>query len=86
MLVDMENWQNFFKGKKVTQMGLGLLGRGVGDAAFLAKFGVDLLVTDLKTEKELASSIKKLVGLIIAKVFSKHQLVKISLLSALVFY
>jgi len=41
MLVDMENWQNFFKGKKVTQMGLGLLGRGVGDAAFLAKFGVD---------------------------------------------
>ena len=60
MLVDMENWQNFFKGKKVTQMGLGLLGRGVGDAAFLAKFGVDLLVTDLKTEKELASSIKKL--------------------------
>jgi len=60
MLVDMENWQNFFKGKKVTQMGLGLLGRGVGDAAFLAKYGADLLVTDLKSEKELALSLKKL--------------------------
>lgn len=41
-------------------MGLGLLGRGVGDAAFLAKHGVDLLVTDLKPKKELAPSIKKL--------------------------
>jgi len=60
MLVDMKNWQNFFKGKKVTQMGLGLLGRGVGDVAFLAKYGADLLVTDLKSEKELALSLKKL--------------------------
>ena len=56
----MKTWQNFFKGKKVTQMGLGLLGRGVGDAAFLAKHGVDLLVTDLKSKKELALSLKKL--------------------------
>ncbi|MFA6272878.1 MAG: Mur ligase family protein [Candidatus Paceibacterota bacterium] len=60
MLVDMKNWQNFFKGKKITQMGLGLLGRGVGDAAFLAKWGADLLVTDLKSKKELAPSLKKL--------------------------
>lgn len=60
MLVDMKNWKNFFKGKKVTQMGLGLLGRGVGDAVFLAKHGIDLLVTDLKSKKELAPSLKKL--------------------------
>ena len=60
MLVDMKNWQNFFKGKKVTQMGLGLLGRGVGDADFLARYGAEVLVTDLKSEKELALSLKKL--------------------------
>ena len=28
-----------FQGKKVTVMGLGLLGRGVGDAAYLAEMG-----------------------------------------------
>ncbi len=43
-------------------MGLGLLGRGVGDAKFLAEQGADLLVTDLKTEKELALSLKELQG------------------------
>ena len=41
-------------------MGLGLLGRGVGDARFLTEMGANLIVTDLKTEKELASSLKKL--------------------------
>jgi len=41
-------------------MGLGLLGRGVGDVKFLAEQGAALTVTDLKTEKELAPSLKKL--------------------------
>lgn len=41
-------------------MGLGLLGRGVGDIAFLAEKGADLLVTDLKSEQELASSLEML--------------------------
>ncbi len=41
-------------------MGLGLLGRGVGDAQFLADCGAELIVTDLKTEKQLATSLKKL--------------------------
>ncbi len=54
------NYQDFFKGKKVTQMGLGLLGRGVGNAEFLAKMGVDLTVTDLKSEEELAPSLERL--------------------------
>src|SRR3989338_3127728 len=45
--------KNYFKGKKITIMGLGLLGRGVGDAKFLEKNGADLLVTDLKSKKEL---------------------------------
>lgn len=49
-----------FKGKKITLMGLGLLGRGVGDAEFLAECGAELLVTDLKTEEQLAESLERL--------------------------
>ena len=49
-----------FKGKKITLMGLGLLGRGVGDAEFFAACGAKLIVTDLKTAEELAPSIKRL--------------------------
>ncbi|HEY5221316.1 MAG TPA: UDP-N-acetylmuramoyl-L-alanine--D-glutamate ligase [Candidatus Paceibacterota bacterium] len=49
-----------FKGKKITLMGLGLLGRGVGVAEFLAAQGADLIVTDLKTAEELAPSIERL--------------------------
>jgi len=41
-------------------MGLGLLGRGVGDVEFLAKCGAQVLVTDRKTEAELAESVEKL--------------------------
>jgi UDP-N-acetylmuramoylalanine--D-glutamate ligase len=56
----MSTWENVFKGKKVTVMGLGLLGRGVGDAVFLAEQGAEVLVTDLKTEEELKVSVEKL--------------------------
>ncbi len=41
-------------------MGLGLLGRGVGDAAFLAQCGSTLTVTDRKSAEELAESLKQL--------------------------
>ncbi|MES2059989.1 MAG: Mur ligase family protein, partial [Patescibacteria group bacterium] len=58
----MNNYLEFFKGKKVTQMGLGLLGRGVGDVLFLAECGAEVLVTDIKTEGELKDSIDKLRG------------------------
>ena len=54
------DYKEYFKGKKITQMGLGLLGRGVGDAQFLAECGVDLIVTDMKTAEELAPSLEKL--------------------------
>lgn len=58
----MKNYCEFFKGKKVTIMGLGLLGRGVGDAEFLAKCGAEVLVTDLKSEGELTESLSRLGG------------------------
>lgn len=41
-------------------MGLGLLGRGVNVAKFLAECGAELTITDLKTKKEMAPSLKKL--------------------------
>jgi UDP-N-acetylmuramoylalanine--D-glutamate ligase len=53
----------YFKGKRITVMGLGLLGRGVGDARFLAECGAELVVTDLKSEAELAPSLEALRGL-----------------------
>src|SRR3989344_2344022 len=54
------NYKRHFAGKKITVMGLGLLGRALGDIKFLAGCGADLIVTDLKTEQELAPSLKKL--------------------------
>ncbi len=41
-------------------MGLGLLGRGLGDAIFLAEHGAELIVTDIRDEKTLAPSLAKL--------------------------
>jgi len=59
MLLAMD-FASYFKGKKITVMGLGLLGRGVGDATFLAECGADLIVTDLKSAEQLKDSLAKL--------------------------
>jgi UDP-N-acetylmuramoylalanine--D-glutamate ligase len=56
----MNNFRKYFKGKKITIMGLGLLGRGLGYTKFLAECGADLIVTDLKSKEQLATSIKSL--------------------------
>lgn len=56
----MKNYKQQFKGKKITIMGLGLLGRGLGYTKFLAECGADLIVTDLKTKEQLATSVKAL--------------------------
>jgi len=56
MMISMD-YKAYFNGKKVTMMGLGILGRGVGDALFLAQSGAILTVTDLKNEEELKESI-----------------------------
>lgn len=47
----------YFKDKKITVMGLGLLG-GVGDIAYLAEAGADIIATDLKSEEELRPSLE----------------------------
>ncbi len=56
----MKKFKKIFKGKKITVMGLGILGRGVGDVAALAESGAQLIVTDLKSMAELKESLKKL--------------------------
>ncbi|MBX9765312.1 UDP-N-acetylmuramoyl-L-alanine--D-glutamate ligase [Patescibacteria group bacterium] len=70
----MKNWRLFFDGKKITVMGLGLLGRGVGDVKFLAENGARLTVTDKKSEAELASSIQELKNFSnIVYTFGRHE-------------
>lgn len=54
----MKNYKQQFKGKKITIMGLGLLGRGLGYTKFLAECGAELIVTDLKTKEQLKASIE----------------------------
>ncbi|MFA5791482.1 MAG: UDP-N-acetylmuramoyl-L-alanine--D-glutamate ligase [Candidatus Paceibacterota bacterium] len=56
----MINFKQFFYNKKITIMGLGLLGRGVGDAIFLAECGAKLTITDLKSSVILKPSLEKL--------------------------
>ena len=60
--MNQQPYAAFFKGKTVTQMGLGLLGRGVGDAAFLAEHCERLIVTDSKSADDLRVSVDALKG------------------------
>ena len=54
---------SFFKNKKITVFGLGLHGGGVGTVKFLVANGAKVIVTDIKTREQLASSLDKLKGL-----------------------
>lgn len=51
------------KGKKITVMGLGLHGGGVGTIRFLVSSGARVIATDLKSKEELAASLEKLADL-----------------------
>lgn len=48
------------KGKKITVMGLGLHGGGIGTVRFLHALGAKLIVTDLKSKEALSPSLEKL--------------------------
>ncbi|MHB8710655.1 MAG: UDP-N-acetylmuramoyl-L-alanine--D-glutamate ligase [Minisyncoccota bacterium] len=52
----------YFKGKKITLMRIGLLGRGVGDAAYLAECGADVLVVDDASQEVMQPSVDALKG------------------------
>ncbi len=59
--------------KRITVMGLGLLGGGVGLVRFLAKSGARLLVTDLKSKAALKESLDKLKDLNISYILGEHR-------------
>ncbi|MEK7598998.1 MAG: UDP-N-acetylmuramoyl-L-alanine--D-glutamate ligase [Patescibacteria group bacterium] len=65
--------KEYFSGKKVLLIGLGLQGGGAGTARFLRKAGADLTITDLKSENDLAASIKKISESGIKFVLGRHR-------------
>ncbi len=63
----------FSSADRVLVVGLGLQGGGVGVARFLALLGLKVVITDIKTKKELAPSLKKLRSFNIQYVLGKHR-------------
>ena len=64
-----------FKNKRITVMGIGLHGGGVGVIKFLVGQGAKVLATDLKNKEELKESLEKLAGLEnIEYVLGEHRL------------
>ena len=62
-----------FKDKKVTIIGLGLHGGGIGVAKFFSQLGAKVLVTDLRSKEELKESLEKLKGKSIKYVLNQHR-------------
>ncbi|HUG90355.1 MAG TPA: UDP-N-acetylmuramoyl-L-alanine--D-glutamate ligase [Planctomycetaceae bacterium] len=63
-----------FSGQRVTVMGLGRFGGGVGAVRFLVERGARVTVTDLAREEELADSLAQLDGLPIDRlVLGRHE-------------
>ena len=61
-----------FAGKRVTVMGLGLFGGGVGAVRYLAAQGARVTVTDLKPAEQLAESVRQLAGIDVAFHLGRH--------------
>ncbi|MBI5356135.1 UDP-N-acetylmuramoyl-L-alanine--D-glutamate ligase [Candidatus Collierbacteria bacterium] len=71
----MTPWEKFkidWKGKKVLIMGLGLQGRGIGDAKIFCEAGSQVAVTDLKNEVQLQSAVVQLKDFPVRFVLGKH--------------
>jgi len=62
-----------FKNKKVTIIGLGLHGGGVGAAKFFSRLGAKVLVTDLRSKEELKESLEQLKGESIKYILNQHR-------------
>ncbi|MFA4987034.1 MAG: UDP-N-acetylmuramoyl-L-alanine--D-glutamate ligase [Candidatus Brocadiia bacterium] len=63
-----------YKGKRVTIMGLGLFGGGLGVTKFFAQQGADVLVTDLNAPAKLAASLDALRGFPVKYKLGYHEL------------
>jgi UDP-N-acetylmuramoylalanine--D-glutamate ligase len=56
----MSDYEHFFKGKRITVMGIDPEGRGMQDVEFLARHDAEIIATDLKNAEELGSAPEKL--------------------------
>ncbi|MGC4190421.1 MAG: UDP-N-acetylmuramoyl-L-alanine--D-glutamate ligase [Thermomicrobiales bacterium] len=65
---------SFVAGKRVTVMGLGVLGGGVGVARYLATHGAHVTVTDMRDAASLTESIHQLSGLPVTYHLGGHDL------------
>ena len=65
---------NELKGKRITVMGLGLHGGGVGTVRFLCEQGAIVIATDMKSKEELRDSVEKLKSYKnITYIFNQHR-------------
>lgn len=53
-------YEKYFRDTNITVMGIGILGRGVGDIKFLASSGANIIATDLKDKNQLKKSLRQL--------------------------
>ena len=54
------DFKDYFKGKKITVMRIGLLGRGVGDTAYMAEAGAEITVVDAAAQSVMQPSVDAL--------------------------
>lgn len=54
------NYGEYFKGKKVTVMRIGLIGRGIGDAAYMAEAGAHLTIVDAAPQEVMQPAVDAL--------------------------
>ena len=59
-VVQMADYKDYFKGKKVTVMRIGLLGRGIGDAQYMAEAGAEVLVVDAASKEVMQPAVDQL--------------------------
>jgi UDP-N-acetylmuramoylalanine--D-glutamate ligase len=65
-------YKKYFANRKVTVMGLGILGRGLQVTQFLFKAGANVTVTDMKHKEDLKISLDKLKNYKIKYTLGKH--------------
>lgn len=56
------DFKDYFKGKKVTVMRIGLLGRGIGDTAYLAEAGAEVTVVDSASAEVMQPAVDQLIA------------------------
>ncbi len=69
------DYKKYFEGKRITKQGFGFLGRGANVVKFLLENGASVLVTDMKSEKDLEQSIKEVEDFIKENNIDKNKII-----------